>query len=63
MERNEEDRAEFKRNIAVHYHPEQLVFADESHFVTISDLALFNFLLLYNVASKVSPTWLTPVYL
>ena len=32
MERNEEDRAEFKRNIAVHYRPEQLVFADESHF-------------------------------
>ena len=31
--------------------------------VTISDLALFNFLLLYDVASKVSPTWLTPVYL
>ena len=31
--------------------------------VTISDLALFNFLLLYNVAFEVSPTWLTPVYL
>ena len=32
MERNEEDCAEFKRNIAVHYHPEQLVFTNESHF-------------------------------
>ena len=33
-----------------------------SFFVTISDLAIFNFfLLLYDVASKVSPTWLTPV--
>ena len=29
----------------------------------ISDLAIFNFLLLYDVASEVSPTWLTPVYL
>ena len=27
------------------------------------DKALFNFLLLYDVASEVSPTWLTPVYL
>ena len=32
MERNEEDREEFKRNVRVHYRPEQLVFADESHF-------------------------------
>ena len=32
MERNEEDHEEFKRNVAVHYRPEQLVFADESHF-------------------------------
>ena len=33
-------------------------------FVTISDLAIFNFsFLLYDVASEVSPTWLTPVYL
>jgi transposase len=32
LERNEEDREDFKRNIAVHYRPEQLVFADESHF-------------------------------
>ena len=31
--------------------------------VMISDLALFNFLLLYDMASEVSPTWLTPVYL
>ena len=31
--------------------------------VTISDLAIFNFLLRYNMASEVSPTWLTPVYL
>ena len=31
--------------------------------VTISDLAIFNFLLRYDVASEVSPTWLTPVYL
>ena len=32
--------------------------------VTISDLAIFNFsFLLYDVASEVSPTWLTPVYL
>ena len=33
-------------------------------FVTISDLAIFNFsFLLYDVASEVSPMWLTPVYL
>ena len=32
MERNEQDREDFKRNIVVHYRPEQLVFADESHF-------------------------------
>ena len=32
MERNEQDREDFKRNILVHYRPEQLVFADESHF-------------------------------
>ena len=31
--------------------------------VMISDLALFNFLYLYDVASEVSPMWLTPVYL
>ena len=32
--------------------------------VTISDLAIFNFFSLrYDVASEVSPTWLTPVYL
>ena len=36
----------------------------ETHMgVTISDLAIFNFLLRYDVASEVSPTWLTPVYL
>ena len=29
----------------------------------ISDLALFIFFLLYDMASEVSPTWLTPVYL
>ena len=38
-----------------------------SMIVMISDLAIFNFLftfrLLYDVASEVSPTWLTPVYL
>jgi hypothetical protein len=32
MERNEQDRDEFKRNITIHYRPEQLVFANESHF-------------------------------
>ena len=32
MERNEQDREDYKRNILVHYRPEQLVFADESHF-------------------------------
>ena len=32
MERNEEDREEYKRNISIHYRPEHLVFADESHF-------------------------------
>jgi DDE superfamily endonuclease len=32
LERNEEDREEYKRNVRVHYRPEQLVFADESHF-------------------------------
>ncbi len=32
MERNEEDRAEFQTLIKTHYRPEQLVFADESHF-------------------------------
>ena len=32
MERNEQDRKDFKRNILIHYHPKQLVFADESHF-------------------------------
>ena len=31
--------------------------------VTISDLALFIFFLLYDLVSEVSPTWLTPVYL
>ena len=31
--------------------------------VTTSDLAIFNFLLRYDVASEVSPTWPTPVYL
>ena len=34
-----------------------------TYSVTISDLAIFNFLLLYDVVSDVSPTWLTPVYL
>ena len=32
MERNEQDREDYKRNILIHYRPEQLVFADESHF-------------------------------
>jgi hypothetical protein len=32
LERNEEDREEYKRNVRVHYRPKQLVFADESHF-------------------------------
>ncbi len=32
MERNEEDRAKFQTLIKTHYRPEQLVFADESHF-------------------------------
>ena len=31
--------------------------------IMISDLAIFNFLLLYDVASEVLPMWLTPVYL
>ena len=32
LERNEEDREEFKAIMASEYYPEQLVFADESHF-------------------------------
>ena len=32
MERNEQDREQFLRNVRLHYRPEQLVFADESHF-------------------------------
>src|ERR1700677_3346528 len=32
MERNEQDREDYKRIITTHYHPKQLVFADESHF-------------------------------
>ena len=32
MERNEQDREEFKNLIDTHFSPEQLVFADESHF-------------------------------
>ncbi|KAH9014492.1 hypothetical protein EDB85DRAFT_1876357 [Lactarius pseudohatsudake] len=32
LERNELDRAEFRTLINTHYSPEQLVFADESHF-------------------------------
>jgi hypothetical protein len=32
LERNEKDREDFKRNVSVHYRPEHLVFADESHF-------------------------------
>ena len=32
MERNEQDRQEFKDLINNHFRPEQLVFADESHF-------------------------------
>ena len=32
LERNEQDREEYKTIIANHYRPEQLVFADESHF-------------------------------
>lgn len=32
MERNEQDREDYKRIITTHYRPEQLVFADESHF-------------------------------
>ena len=34
------------------------------HYVTRSDLDIFNsFLLWYNMSDEVSPTWLTPVYL
>ncbi|KAH9975194.1 hypothetical protein BJV77DRAFT_931991, partial [Russula vinacea] len=32
LERNEQDREEFKNLIDTHFSPEQLVFADESHF-------------------------------
>ena len=32
LEHNEQDHAEFHKLIAMHYHAEQLVFADESHF-------------------------------
>jgi transposase len=32
MERNEQDREEFKTLIRTHFRPDQLVFADESHF-------------------------------
>jgi transposase len=32
LERNKEDREEYKRNISIHYRPKHLVFADESHF-------------------------------
>jgi len=32
LERNEQDREEFKTLIDTHFRPEQLVFADESHF-------------------------------
>jgi hypothetical protein len=32
LERNEEDREVFQRNVRVHFRPEHLVFADESHF-------------------------------
>ena len=32
MEQNEQDPKDYKRNILVHYHPKQLVFADKSHF-------------------------------
>jgi transposase len=32
LERNEQDREEYMALIAAHYRPEQLVFADESHF-------------------------------
>ena len=32
MERNEEDQEVFQRNVHVHFRPEHLVFADESHF-------------------------------
>jgi len=32
VERNEQDREEFRRNINNHYQPEHLVFAGESHF-------------------------------
>ena len=32
MERNEEDREVFQRNVRVHFRPEHFVFADESHF-------------------------------
>lgn len=32
LERNEQDRAEYRALIRTHFRPEQLVFADESHF-------------------------------
>ena len=32
LERNEQDREEYWTLIATHFHPEQLIFADESHF-------------------------------
>jgi len=32
LEQNEHGREEFKTVIKTHFHPEQLVFADESHF-------------------------------
>ena len=44
-------------------HTDTTLAVNFSTSVMISDLALFIFLLLYDVASEVSPTWLTPVYL
>jgi transposase len=32
LERNEQDREDYKTLVATHFRPEQLVFADESHF-------------------------------
>ena len=32
IKQNEKDHEEFRRMIAAHYHPEQLVFTEESYF-------------------------------
>ena len=36
IEQDERDRAEFKMLVGEHFMPEQLVFADESHFNRLS---------------------------